>query len=227
MKRTATAPAGRQRQRDDQAGRGPGCGASCSAQALDAAARPDGELAVGRRWPMRRSCSTSSSTRCCSSGGAPSNIVIGGAAGCFPVLVGWAAVTGTVSSLPAVVLFAVDLPVDPAALLGAGHEVPRGLRAGQRADAAGGGVAADQVTRKILVYSYAMVAATLALAPYAGWIYGVAAAALGGWFLVEAHRLHARVSAAQAIAAVATRRRPGRGTGPRSRCGCSTCRSRT
>ena len=35
-----------------------------------------------------------------------SNIVIGGAAGCFPVLVGWAAVTGTVS-LPAVVLFAV------------------------------------------------------------------------------------------------------------------------
>ena len=36
----------------------------------------------------------------------PSNIVIGGAAGCFPVLVGWAAVTGTVS-LPAVVLFAV------------------------------------------------------------------------------------------------------------------------
>src|SRR5207249_11407258 len=36
----------------------------------------------------------------------PSNIVIGGAAGCFPVLVGWSAVTGTVG-LPAVVLFAV------------------------------------------------------------------------------------------------------------------------
>src|SRR5262250_3669424 len=36
----------------------------------------------------------------------PSNIVIGGAAGCFPVLVGWSAVTGTVS-LPAVVLFGV------------------------------------------------------------------------------------------------------------------------
>ena len=35
-----------------------------------------------------------------------SNIVIGGAAGCFPVLVGWAAVTGTVA-WPAVVLFAV------------------------------------------------------------------------------------------------------------------------
>jgi len=35
-----------------------------------------------------------------------SNIVIGGAAGCFPVLVGWAAVTGRVS-LAAVVLFSV------------------------------------------------------------------------------------------------------------------------
>ena len=35
-----------------------------------------------------------------------SNIVIGGAAGCFPVLVGWAAVKGTVA-VPAIVLFAV------------------------------------------------------------------------------------------------------------------------
>jgi protoheme IX farnesyltransferase len=50
------------------------------------------------------------------------------------------------------------------------------------------------VARKILWYSYAMVAATLALVPYAGWIYGVLAAALGAWFLVEAHRLHTRVS---------------------------------
>ena len=53
------------------------------------------------------------------------------------------------------------------------------------------------VVRKILWYSYAMVAATLALVPYAGWIYGVLAAALGGWFLVEAHRLDTRVRAAE------------------------------
>jgi protoheme IX farnesyltransferase len=51
------------------------------------------------------------------------------------------------------------------------------------------------VARKILWYSYAMVAATLALVPYAGWIYGVLAAALGAWFLVEAHQLNARVAA--------------------------------
>jgi protoheme IX farnesyltransferase len=43
-----------------------------------------------------------------------------------------------------------------------------------------------------------MVVATLALVPYAGWIYGVLAAALGAWFLAEAHRLNARVAAADA-----------------------------
>ena len=51
------------------------------------------------------------------------------------------------------------------------------------------------VTRKIVIYSYAMVAATLALAPSAGWLYTAAAVALGAWFLLEAHRLHARVRA--------------------------------
>jgi protoheme IX farnesyltransferase len=53
------------------------------------------------------------------------------------------------------------------------------------------------VARKILWYSYAMVGATLALIPYAGWIYGVLAAALGAWFLAEAHGLDARVRSAQ------------------------------
>jgi heme o synthase len=41
------------------------------------------------------------------------------------------------------------------------------------------------------------VAATLALVPYAGWIYGVLAATLGAWFLVEAHGLDTRVRATQ------------------------------
>jgi protoheme IX farnesyltransferase len=56
------------------------------------------------------------------------------------------------------------------------------------------------VARKILFYSYVMVAATVALAPYAGWLYTAAALALGGWFLVEAHRLRARVAAGEAAA---------------------------
>jgi heme o synthase len=50
------------------------------------------------------------------------------------------------------------------------------------------------------LYSYAMVGATLLLAPYAGWVYGACAAGLGGWFLVEAHRLRARISAGDAPA---------------------------
>jgi heme o synthase len=54
-----------------------------------------------------------------------------------------------------------------------------------------------QVARKILWYSYAMVAATLALVPSAGWIYGILAAGLGAWFLAGAHGLNARVRAAQ------------------------------
>jgi protoheme IX farnesyltransferase len=121
----------------------------------------------------------------------PSNIVIGGAAGCFPVLVGWAAVTGTVS-LPAVVLFAVIFLWTPP------HFWALAMKF--RKDYAAAGVpmlpvvaTPATVARKIIWYSYAMVAATLALAPDAGWIYGASAVALGVWFLVEAHRLQGRI----------------------------------
>jgi protoheme IX farnesyltransferase len=50
------------------------------------------------------------------------------------------------------------------------------------------------VARKIVYYSYAMVAATLVLAPYAGWIYTAVAVGLGAWFLAEAHRLRGRIA---------------------------------
>jgi protoheme IX farnesyltransferase len=122
-----------------------------------------------------------------------SNIVIGGAAGCFPVLVGWAAVTGTVS-LPAVVLFAVIFLWTPP------HFWALAMRF--RDDYAAASVpmlpvvaSAATVVRKILMYSYGMVAATLALVPYAGWLYGCCAVGLGAWFLAEAHRLRGRVAA--------------------------------
>jgi protoheme IX farnesyltransferase len=131
-----------------------------------------------------------------------SNIVIGGAAGCFPVLVGWSAVTGTVS-LPAIVLFAVIFFWTPP------HFWALAMKF--RDDYAAASVPmlpvvapATVVVRKILIYSYVMVASTLALAPYAGWIYTVCAVGLGGWFLTEAHRLHARVNrAAQPVPAAA------------------------
>ena len=127
-----------------------------------------------------------------------SNIVIGGAAGCFPVLVGWAAVTGTVA-WPAIVLFAVIFFWTPP------HFWALAMKF--KDDYASAGVpmlpvvaTAATVARKILFYSYVMVGATLALVPYAGWIYAACAVGLGGWFLVEAHRLRSRVAAGEAAA---------------------------
>jgi heme o synthase len=123
-----------------------------------------------------------------------SNIVIGGAAGCFPVLVGWAAVKGTIA-LPAIVLFAVIFLWTPPHFWALAMKFKDDYA---RANVPMLPVVASPavVTRKIVVYSYAMVAATLALAPYAGWLYTAAAVLLGGWFLLEAHRLHAQVTAA-------------------------------
>jgi heme o synthase len=56
------------------------------------------------------------------------------------------------------------------------------------------------VAGKIVGYSWAMVAATLVLVPYAGWIYGCCAVGLGGWFLAEAGRLRGRVAGGSAAA---------------------------
>jgi protoheme IX farnesyltransferase len=127
-----------------------------------------------------------------------SNIVIGGAAGCFPVLVGWAAVTGTVG-WPAVVLFAVIFFWTPP------HFWALAMK--YKDDYAAASVPmlpvvapAATVARKILVYSYLMVAVTLALSPDAGWLYLCCAAGLGAWFLVGAHQLRARVASGGAQA---------------------------
>lgn len=123
----------------------------------------------------------------------PSNIVIGGAAGCFPVLIGWSAVTGRVG-WPAVVLFAVIFAWTPP------HFWALAMRF--REDYAAAHVpmlpvVAEPlvVARQILWYSYGMVAASLALAPVAhvGWVYVAIAGLLGGWFLAEAHRIVRRV----------------------------------
>jgi heme o synthase len=120
------------------------------------------------------------------------NIVIGGAAGCFPVLVGWAAVTGQVS-WPALELFAIIFLWTPP------HFWALAMRF--RDDYAAAGVpmlpvvaTPAAVTRKVLLYSYAMVAATLALSSDAGWLYACCAAGLGAWFLAEAHSLNRRIA---------------------------------
>ena len=117
------------------------------------------------------------------------NIVWGGAAGCMPVLIGWAAVTGSVG-WEAVVLFLVIFFWTPP------HYWPLSMRF--RDDYASAGVPMLPVVerfvvvaRQIVGYSWAMVAASLLLVPVApmGWVYLLTALAAGGLFVVEAHRL--------------------------------------
>ena len=118
----------------------------------------------------------------------PNNIVIGGAAGCFPVLVGWAAVTGSIG-WPAVVLFGVVFLWTPP------HFWALAMRF--REDYAAAGVPmlpvvapAIEVARKIVTYSWLMVGATLLLVPFgAGWVYAAVAVLGGAFFLREAHAL--------------------------------------
>jgi protoheme IX farnesyltransferase len=127
-----------------------------------------------------------------------SNIVIGGAAGCFPVLVGWSAVTGTVA-WPALVLFGVIFFWTPPHFWALAMKFKDDYAA---ASVPMLPVVATPavVARKIVIYSWIMVATTLALTPYAGWIYGAGAAGLGAWFMVEAHRLRGRIAAGVAAA---------------------------
>ncbi|HTX80609.1 MAG TPA: heme o synthase [Streptosporangiaceae bacterium] len=127
-----------------------------------------------------------------------SNIVIGGAAGCFPVLVGWAAVTGSVS-WPAIVLFAVIFLWTPPHFWALAMKFKDDYAAA-KVPMLPVVASASTVARKILMYSYAMVAATLALSPDAGWLYGCSAAVLGAWFLAGAHHLRARVAAGGVLA---------------------------
>jgi heme o synthase len=130
----------------------------------------------------------------------PLNIVIGGAAGCFPVLVGWAAVTGRVG-WPALGLFAIIFLWTPP------HFWALALRfrddyAAARVPMLPVRASAPAVARKILLYSYAMVGATLALSASAGWLYGLSAAGLGAWFLTEAHALNGRIASRGAAASL-------------------------
>jgi heme o synthase len=118
------------------------------------------------------------------------NIVIGGGAGAFPPVIGWAAVTGN-TPVDAWLLFGHDLPLDAAALLGAVAARAQGIRQGRRADAAGHARRCRVTRHQILVYTLVLV--PVSLLPLAtglgGWIYGATALGLGGVFLAYALRL--------------------------------------
>ena len=114
------------------------------------------------------------------------NIVIGGAAGAFPPLIGWVAATGDISALP-VLLFAIIFLWTPPHFWALSLFV--------KTDYANAGVPMLPVVaglpatrRQILLYTLPMAAA--AIAPWAmgltGWVYGAAAILLNAVFLLLA-----------------------------------------
>ncbi len=118
------------------------------------------------------------------------NIVWGGIAGCFPVLIGWAAVTGSLDWAPVILFFVVFLWTPP-------HYWPLSMR--YRADYASVNVPMLAVVRgrtlvglQVVLYAWATVTCSLLLIPVAsmGILYTVVAVAAGGWFVIESHRLY-------------------------------------
>lgn len=122
----------------------------------------------------------------------PQNIVIGGVAGAFPPLIGYAAVTGELAALPFILFLVVCLWTPP-------HSWALALFV--KGDYARAGVpmmtvaAGERTTRiQIMVYSLAMAAAAILPWPlgYTGAIYGWTALALNVGFLVSAYPVAVR-----------------------------------
>lgn len=119
------------------------------------------------------------------------NIIWGGMAGAFPVLIGWAAVTGSLD-WPAWVFFLIIFLWTPP------HYWPLSMK--YREDYANAGVPMLGVVRgrvtvglQIVLYSWATVISTLLLIPVAqmGWLYIFVALLAGAYFIFESHLLYA------------------------------------
>jgi heme o synthase len=127
----------------------------------------------------------------------PQNIVVGGAAGAFPPLVGWAAVTGDVSwtaiSLFLVIFFWTPPHFWALALL---KQKEYGRVGVPMAPNVWG---EERTMRQMLAYTVVLVPVTLA--PFAlgtmGVLYAVSAVALGGWLLVGVVKLMRSASLTQ------------------------------
>jgi protoheme IX farnesyltransferase len=135
----------------------------------------------------------------------PQNIVIGGAAGALPPVIGWVAVTGNVG-IPALVLFALVFYWTPP------HFWALSLRI--RKDYAAAGVpmlpvvrGIPETTRQIALYTVLMVAISLVLWPvgHMGLIYLGAAVGLGTVFIWHAWALWRRGTSEEASTAGAIR----------------------
>ncbi|QGU02070.1 Protoheme IX farnesyltransferase [Corynebacterium kalinowskii] len=129
----------------------------------------------------------------------PMNIVWGGAAGCMPVVVGWAVITdnlpaGTPANWwQAIVMFMVIFFWTPP------HTWALAMKYREDYKAAGVPMLPvvkppHEVTRQIVWYTWATVLTTLLLVPATGWLYAVVAVLAGIWFIWTATRLHGKVS---------------------------------
>ncbi|MER3390161.1 MAG: heme o synthase [Microcella sp.] len=128
------------------------------------------------------------------------NIVWGGIAGCFPVLIGWSAVTGSLDWAPLILFLVIFLWTPP-------HYWPLSMK--YRADYASVGVPMLSVLREqavvsiqVVLYAWATVVMSLMLIPVAsmGALYTTMAVVAGGWFVVESHRLYSRAAAGREAA---------------------------
>jgi len=120
----------------------------------------------------------------------PQNIVWGGVAGCMPVLIGWAAVTGDLSWPPIILFMIIFLWTPP-------HYWPLSMKYRSDYQAAGVPMLAvvrgrAQVGLQVILYAWATVACSLLLIPIAGMglLYSFVALVTGGWFIYETHRLY-------------------------------------
>jgi len=120
------------------------------------------------------------------------NIVWGGIAGCFPVIIGWSAVTESLSWTPFILFLLVFLWTPP-------HYWPLSMKYKgdyEEAEVPMLGATRDgiQVGLQVSLYAWATIASSLLLIPVAGMglVYTVSALVFGGWFIYESHVLYAR-----------------------------------
>jgi len=119
----------------------------------------------------------------------PQNIVIGGAAGAFPPVIGWAAVTGSVDLIPLVLFGIIFIWTPP-------HFWSLALWANDDYRRAGVPMlpvvaGAKETRRQILLYTLVLIPVTLVpyMLGFSGRLYGITAAVLGLVFLERVYRV--------------------------------------
>lgn len=119
------------------------------------------------------------------------NIVWGGIAGSFPVVIGWSAITGSLSWEPLVLFLVVFWWTPP-------HYWPLAIQFKDeyaKVNVPMLPVVAEptEVVRQIIIYSWIMVVFSLLLIPAGGVVYAAFAIAAGAWFIYSTYRLRTAI----------------------------------